>query len=116
MIAAGNEQAVKGGLSKAREIVNDPVRARHLLAKVFGASKHVTNPISKAEKKRRVVALLGLHPGLTTKEIVTWLAPDLNTSLSHDTLAELAREEHVRGEKQTGEPYKRWYLATDTLV
>lgn len=109
-IAAHNKQSIENGTAQAHGIVEDPVRVRRLLSKAYGTSKLADNPVSAAEKQRRILAILHARAGLTTEEITAELQPDLNEALTRGTLAELARAGRVRGERQPDGPYKRWYV------
>jgi len=109
-IAAGDRQTIKHSQDQARRIISDPARVRRLITKAYGASKLATNPISAAEKQRRILAILRAHNGATTEMVTTALSPDLTKNLVAGTLAALARAGKIRGEKQPDGPYKRWLL------
>jgi hypothetical protein len=49
------------------------VRVRRLVAKAFGTSKLVVNPINETDKQSRVLAVLRAYDSVTTEEITAQL-------------------------------------------
>ena len=108
-LAAGDQEANTLALAQGRAILGDPGRVRHLVAKVFAASKLITNPLSQQDKENRVLALLAECDGLTSAQIVAALTPDFSKPLALGTLTALAREGRITRRRQSDGPYNIWY-------
>lgn len=108
-IEAGDDAAVARGCQAALDIVGDVSRVRGLVSKAFGAVKAAHNPVSAAEKDRRVLRVVQNSPGVTSADIVALLGPDLDKAAVSRATASLTRAGLVHGEKQPDGPYKRWY-------
>lgn len=109
-ISDDDADAVRDGIRKAREIINDPVRVHALMAKVYGSRKQIVNPLSRQEKQRQVLAALSAGDAITTEVLLERLGNGFNKPLLRGTLNELVREGRIRGEKQPDGPYKLWHL------
>lgn len=110
-LGLGSRQMWEALSVRGQQLVENPARVRRLLAKGFGANKVLINPVSAADKERRVLAALSRADGRTTVELLIELAPDLNKAGLSGTLAALSQKGLVRGERLPQSPQKCWWLA-----
>lgn len=110
-VAAGDADAIKAGVRAGRALLADPGRVRALMARGFGSSKQVTNPVTRENKQRLVLAALAAGPATTT-DLERQLTPALNKALLGQTLGELVRTGQVQALAQSRSPQKLWAVLT----
>ncbi len=104
-MAAGDTGAISEGVRAGRALLADPGRVRALMARGFGSSKQVTNPVTRGAKQRLVLAALATGPATTT-DLERQLTPALNKALLGQTLGELVRTGQVQVLPQSRSPQK----------
>lgn len=109
-VAAGDTGAIKAGVRAGRALLADPGRVRALMGRGFGSSKQVTNPVTRENKKRLVLAALAA--GRATTDLERQLTTALTKALLGQTLGELVRGGQVQALPQCRSPQKLWAVLT----
>ena len=108
-IQAEDRDAIRQGVEAGRHLLTEPHRVCALMQRCFETNKAVVNPLTAAQKERRVLQALESGPA-TSAELLERLRPALNKQLIGITLRDLALKGQIAATKLDRTPAKVYAL------